>query len=209
MTHSGGGERSLGWDRPGGAAVSLAEVHWLCRRSLAELIFGGVFERHPNLRVVYTEQRAGWIPDTLRDFDSLYYSDKTNHNLCDQIVRPPSKYWATNCYTSGSFLAPYEIELRYKIGVGNLLWGADYPHTEGTWPRTMLALRNTFASVPEDETRCILGETALQLLALDGEILRSIADRIGPTPSQLAQPLAPDEFPEHPGLAFRKLGAYA
>ena len=39
----------------------------------------------------------------------------------------------------------------FVVGVGNLLWGADYPHVEGTWPSTRLAMRNTFASVPEDE----------------------------------------------------------
>jgi hypothetical protein len=55
-----------------------------------------------------------------------------------------------------NFPAPrpdYPDYQRHEIGLGTLLWGADYPHVEGTWPRTELALRNTFAGLPVDEVR--------------------------------------------------------
>jgi hypothetical protein len=165
------------------------------------------------LHLVFTEQRVGWVPHTLRELDSVYLSDTqflagasttTDHSL----PRRPSEYWASNCYVAASFMAPFEAAMRHEVGVGNLLWGADYPHVEGTWPVTRLAMRNTFASVPEDDTRRILGENALDVYNLDLEVLRPIADRIGPTPEELSNPLAPDEFPPFRGAAFRQLGEW-
>jgi predicted TIM-barrel fold metal-dependent hydrolase len=185
---------------------------WLSRRSLWQLIFAGVFERHPKLKLVFTEQRVLWVPETLRDLDNVYASDTqflAGADVVDiDLPKRPSEYWASNCYVAGSFLAPFEVALREKVGVRNLMWGADYPHVEGTWPRTRLSMRNTFADVPEDDARKILGENALGVYNLAADALRPIADRIGPTPDELAQPLAPNEFPDFRGEAFRTFGDY-
>jgi predicted TIM-barrel fold metal-dependent hydrolase len=130
--HSGGGETPLGITGPGGAEIFMSEALWLGRRALHQMIFGGVFERFPGLKIVFCEQRTAWVPQTLPD----------------------------------SFLAPFEVALRDRVGVDNLMWGTDYPHQEGTWPNTALAVRNTFHGVPEDETRKILGENALRVFQL-------------------------------------------
>jgi hypothetical protein len=84
------------------------------------------------------------------------------------------------------------------------LWGSDYPHQEGTWPNTRLAMRNTFAGIPEPEVRRILGENALSAYHLDGDALRAVADRIGPTPEEIDKPVDPSELPAYRGQAFRE-----
>jgi hypothetical protein len=89
------------------------------------------------------------------------------------------------------------------------MWGSDYPHQEGTWPRTRLAMRNTFAGIPEPEVRMILGFNALAVYDLDEAALRAVAERIGPTPAELAVKPEPDELPDHTGAAFRVLGTYS
>jgi predicted TIM-barrel fold metal-dependent hydrolase len=208
ITHSGGGEPALGLEGPFGRAVSAAEIHWLSRRGLWQLIFGGVFERHPQLKLVFTEQRVTWVPQTLQDLDSVYFS-QVHRDLAASLPRKPSEYWTEHCFLSGSFLAPFEVAARHEVGLGNLMWGTDYPHNEGTWPRTRLAMRNTFASIPEDEVRQILGENALNVYDLDEEAIRAIAQRIGPTPAELAVKPSQDELPEFVGAAFRQIGTYA
>jgi predicted TIM-barrel fold metal-dependent hydrolase len=212
LTHTGGGDVPLGLGGPGGFALLRTEIMWLSRRSLWQLIFGGVFERHPRLKLVFTEQRVLWVPETLKTLDNIFASDTqflAGADVTDiDLPRRPSEYWASNCYVAGSFLAPFEVALRNEVGVHNLMWGADYPHVEGTWPRTNLSMRNTFADVPEDEARLILGENALGVYDLDAESLRPIALRIGPMPDQLAKPLAAGEFPEFRGEAFRTFGDY-
>ena len=84
---------------------------------------------------------------------------------------------------------------RDEIGVETITWGGDFPHVEGTWPNTTLALRNTFAGIPESEVRMMLGTNALRIYQLDEQALRPIADRIGPMPSEIDLPLSPDETP--------------
>ena len=208
ITHSGGGEPALGLDGPLGRAVSAAEVHWLSRRGLWQLIFGGVFERHPGLKLVLTEQRVVWVPETLANLDSVYFS-QVHAELAASLPRPPSEYWADHCFLSGSFLAPFEVAARHEVGLDNLMWATDYPHNEGTWPRTRLAMRNTFADVPEPEVRKILGENALAVYDLDEAAIRAVAARIGPTPEELAVKPTADELPEFLGAAFRTVGTYS
>jgi predicted TIM-barrel fold metal-dependent hydrolase len=207
LTHVGGGETPLGVNGPMGGALLQCEQHFMGRRGLWQLIFGGVFERHPRLKLVFTEQRQEWVAETLRHLDSVYeHVISSSAEAREKLPRTPSEYWSTNCFIGGSFMAPFEAAARGEIGVHNLMWGTDYPHMEGTWPNTRLALRNTFARVPEEDTRLILGENAIRVYGLDENALRVVADRIGPKPEDLTKPLAPEEYPIFRGFAFREHG---
>jgi predicted TIM-barrel fold metal-dependent hydrolase len=159
MTHSGAGGGDYDLTDPCASLLFMIESHWFSRRALPQLIFGGAFERFPELKIVFTESRVEWAPETIRHLDSAQQNPVKAH-VSSRIARKPSEYWSQSCFLSGSFLAPYEVALHGYIGLGNLLWGTDYPHFEGTWPNTRLALRNTFWNVPEDETRQILGGNA-------------------------------------------------
>ena len=208
VCHSGGGETALGTEGPMGWALYHSESHWLSRRGLWQLIFGGVFDRYPSLKLVFTEQRVAWVPETLRDLDSIYLCE-VFPEVRSGLRQRPSDYWRENCYVAGSFLARFEVALRGEVGLDNLLWGSDYPHIEGTWPRTKLAMRNTLWDVPVDDVRKILGENALAVYPLNADALAAIAARIGPTPSEIAQPVPEDELPAFRGFAFREVGNMA
>jgi hypothetical protein len=69
--------------------------------------------------------------------------------------------------------------MRHEIGMAAFMFGTDYPHTEGTWPNTLEWLQATFAGVPEDELRLMLGENALKFFGLDRDELTPIANEIG------------------------------
>jgi hypothetical protein len=102
----------------------------------------------------------------------------------------PSEYFARNCYVGASFLRPIECTLRYDVGVDRIMWGSDYPHTEGSWPYTREALRASFADVPEPEVRSMLAGNAAAVYGFDLDALAVVAERIGPTVDQVAKPLA-------------------
>ncbi len=206
-THSAGGEPPLGAAGRAAAAIHLMETYWLSRRGLWQLILGGVFHQHPKLRLALAEQGMAWVPDTIREMDAVILSP--NRSYFDAAPGLPSDYFASNCMIVRSFMAPYEAEKRHAVGLGNTMWGSDYPHVEGTWPRTALALRNTFSGVPEDELRIILGDNGVRFFQLDGPALLDIADRIGPTPAALGTPLTDEEFPPFRGLAFREYADFA
>jgi predicted TIM-barrel fold metal-dependent hydrolase len=207
LTHGGGGEPPLGFETQESEALKLAEIQFLSHRGLWEYIFGGVFERYPRLRLVYTEQGVLWLPGVLREMDSIY--DCPQRNFYFKPKNRPSEYWAANCFNCVSFMGPHEIALRDEIGLETLLWGSDYPHPEGAWPRTRLSMRHAFSDVPEAELRQILGDNAARAYGLDMSSLRPIADKIGPTVEELATPLSPEEIPDYPGLAFRSFGSYS
>jgi hypothetical protein len=155
-----------------------------CRRAMWQLLLGGVFDRHPGLKLMMVEVRADWVPATLWHLDAVY----AEHRDDVPAKRPPSEYWATNCMAGVSFMHKSEVEMRHEIGVETIDFGRDYPHTEGTWPNTMDYLRGLFAGVPELDVRLILGENVIRFLDLDRATLAAIADRVGPTIEAITSP---------------------
>jgi predicted TIM-barrel fold metal-dependent hydrolase len=146
------------------------------RRAMSQMMFGGVFDRHPNLKLMMVEVRADWLPATLRHLDGLY----ERHRADLPAVRRPSDYWASNCLAGLSFMHRAEVEMRDEIGLETIAFGRDYPHTEGTWPNTPDFLRSLMAGVPEREVRLMLGDNLVRFLGLDGRALDAVAERVGP-----------------------------
>jgi predicted TIM-barrel fold metal-dependent hydrolase len=181
------------------------------------MIFGGVFERHPDLRLVLTEQPGDWWPYTLRGLDSAWMAH--SHAFRDQVPQLPSAYCERNVAIGSSFLAHFEAEAAIRDGYADkIMWGSDYPHMEGTYQRpnhdddpsmSVLAMRHTFAGLDGASIRAMAGENAVRVYGLDHDELARVATRIGaPTTDDLATPIA--EIPPDGGsLAFRTVGPWA
>jgi predicted TIM-barrel fold metal-dependent hydrolase len=151
------------------------------RQAMWQMMLGGVFDRHPELKLMMTEVRADWIPATLQYLDGVFEA----HRADLPTQRKPTEWWDTNGFAGVSFMHKSEIEMRDEIGVDHMNFGRDYPHGEGTWPNTLAYLRDLFAGIPEAEVRKILGENAIRFFGLDAGPLDAIADRIGPSIEQI------------------------
>jgi predicted TIM-barrel fold metal-dependent hydrolase len=205
-THGAGGDRHPYRGREA-SAIGLMELPFYARRATWVLIMSGVFERHPSLKFVTTEQYGDWVPEMLRDMDSAYDCFLTPQ---EPLILPelPSTYWRRNCFVGASFMSRLEAELACSEGLqDNFMWGADYPHPEGTWPRTTASLRATFAGAHPADVQTLLGSTAARVYSFDVAALEETARSIGPTVSQVAEPLdqVPDDFV---GFAFRTRGKF-
>jgi hypothetical protein len=99
----------------------------------------------------------------------------------------PSEYFDRNCAIGASNTRRRELARRYEIGVGNLMWGNDFPHPEGTWPHTRQWLRDAFHDIPADETAAILGGNTAEVYGFDVDALRPLANQVGPTRAELGQ----------------------
>jgi len=183
-THSLGEDRESYGELPGALGVFLTEVKWYAHRPLAYLLWSGVFERHPGLRFVLTEQMADWVPYTLAYLDDLY-TRPIFAQLREGLPLPPSEYWRRQCWVGASFLTHREVVLRDAIGVDSIMWGSDFPHAEGTWPYTREKLREAFTGVPLGEVVRMVGGTAARVYGFDLEKLAPLADRVGPSVEDL------------------------
>ncbi len=178
-------------------AVFVVELGWFSHRVFWHMALGGVFARYPRLKLVLTEQSAGWVPSVLRMLDHQYerFRDPTNAEshfggeLIKVVPESPSHYWKTNCYAGASFFRPSEVPLRYEIGIDKIMWGQDYPHIEGTYPYTTEALRNTFAGLNPDEVAPMVGLNAARVYDFNLEDLLPVAERVGPRVDEVEVPL--------------------
>ena len=127
----------------------------------------------------------------------------------------PSEYFDRNVKIGASNTRRRELGRRYEIGVGNIMWGNDFPHPEGTWPYTRAFLKERFCDIP-------IAETAADPRAQPGRLLRlrprrpssDRASAIGPTPGDLGQSddeaiarWEPSKLAGRPWLTGREVGA--
>jgi len=103
--------------------------------------------------------------------------------LSAELPLRPSEYVRRNCWFGASMLSAADAARRDEAGVGRVMWGADYPHTEGTWPHSKDAMTAAVDGIPDDEARRMLGLNAAEFYGFDLDVLEPIAARIGPAPA--------------------------
>jgi len=166
------------------------ETIFFTARPLWFMLLTGVFERFPALRMAVTEAGTFWVADMLWRMDMMATREHGMRKMVDTrgiLTMLPSEYFDRNCAIGASNTRRRELERRYEIGVGNIMWGNDFPHPEGTWPYTRAFLKDRFWDIPVDETARILGLNQAEFYRFDLGRLQPVADRIGPTPEDLGQ----------------------
>jgi len=218
VSHGGGGHSTPPTTGPTAMVIYVAESGVFSRVSpLVRLCFGGVFERHPKLKLVQTEQIGAWYAHTLAELDSIW--DKFGYTFPDDVSpRRPSEYCRDHYFVGASFQSRVEAQAAIDQGYAdNVMWGSDYPHPEGTYHYqaddsdevrfTRLAMRNTFSGLPDEPVRRMLGENGIKVFGLDEGSLRGVADRIGaPSLAEIAEPVI--DVPTHWGCAFRETDTF-
>jgi predicted TIM-barrel fold metal-dependent hydrolase len=164
----------------------LLDLRWWDISRFRNLILGGVLDRHPGLKVVFTESGAGWIPRELRKMDELFDSmcsagDRGEiaydaHSALGDLTLRPSEYWHRQCYVGATFVH----------GVDKILWGSDYPHQEASYPFSKAAVRTAFQGISVADTERMLAGNAAKLYGFDLDRLRTVADQIGPTHDEVS-----------------------
>ena len=148
------------------AAVMSNREHWV-RMSLANIIFGGAFERYPKLQVGSVEHDLSWVPHFLDRIDYTYTQTaeetRGDHRFKGDAL--PSDFFHNNVFL-GFQEDALGIRLRDIIGVDNLQWGADYPHPESTFPRSRQILEEILVDCTEEEKAKIAGGNAARVYRL-------------------------------------------
>jgi uncharacterized protein len=138
------------------AAISSFQMYMAI--PLMSLIFAGVLEHHPQIRIVIGESGIGWIPYILDHMD-LEWEDQFKD--LDLKMRP-SEYWRRQGY------ATYQtdrigIKMIDEIGENNIMWGSDFPHPDGVWPDSQEYIQRELGHLPERVRRKVICENAGKL----------------------------------------------
>jgi predicted TIM-barrel fold metal-dependent hydrolase len=216
-----GGAGASGGMHPGAMSIAKFEISMMSRICpMDQLVYGGVFERHPGLRFVITESPGAWWNFVLQEMDSIYLTDCVSYGPSEKERVPhlPSDYARRQVFVGASFQARFEAEDAIANGYADrVIWGSDYPHFEGTYqydaqgphgePMNWASLRFTYAGLPYEQVRMFLGGNAMNAYDFDYAALQKVADRINaPTYEDLNRDV-PDGKPAGGGhLAFRTFG---
>lgn len=148
---------------PGGLGTWLAVTTQPFRKVWAHYVFTGLYDRHPNLRMLFAEGGISWVPSALADCDRIYES--FYDHLTPKLPMKPSAYWHRQCYAT--FMDdPPGVQQIDQVGIKNVLWSSDYPHPEGTRGRTAQIMGDLRRQLGEANASAVLGGNAATLLGL-------------------------------------------
>ena len=143
--------------------AEFACLDYYVRVSLGNMVFGGVFERFPDLKVLSVEHELAWAPSFIERMD-LVYSQRPRGQ---QLPRFKNDMMPSDFFRKNIFLSFQEdmfgMMFRDVIGVDNLMWGSDYPHPESTFPKSQQIVDAVFEGVPDDQRRKILRDNAARI----------------------------------------------
>ena len=150
-----------------GDPVESANKDYPVRTSLGAMIFSGVFERYPRLKVGVVEFEASWALYFLRNIDNVYAERLSGlRGTRFKGNTQPSDFFRSNVFISFQE-DELAVQLRSTIGVNNLLWGSDYPHVESTFPKSQEIVARILEGVPEDEAAKIAGGNTARIYHFD------------------------------------------
>jgi predicted TIM-barrel fold metal-dependent hydrolase len=134
--------------------------------SLCDMIFSGVFERYPRLTLAIVEFELSWAPHLLTTMEYTYRERHEEAIYRFKDGMRPSDFFHRNVVLSFQEDA-IGIRLRDVIGVDNMMWGSDYPHSESTFPQSRKILAEILSGVPEDEQAKIVGGNTARVYHFD------------------------------------------
>jgi predicted TIM-barrel fold metal-dependent hydrolase len=137
------------------------------QRTLATLILAGVLERFPELRVISAENGTDWLP---------YYVGRLSRvkggttSFGARLSLKPIEYLRRQ--VNFTFIdEPHAVENRELVGIDNLMFATDYPHTASTWPKSREIVQRDMGSLPEEEQRKLIHDNVLKLFKIEARVL--------------------------------------
>jgi predicted TIM-barrel fold metal-dependent hydrolase len=126
-------------------------------------IMGGVFERFPDLKVVFVEPGLGWVAWWLEVVDDMV---SRQGYVFPAIKDLPSEYFRRNVSLTFVDEALGLQRVRDLLGIENIMWSTDFPHPVTSWPHSRRVVADQFRDIPTDETEKIVSGNAVRVWKL-------------------------------------------
>jgi predicted TIM-barrel fold metal-dependent hydrolase len=144
------------WTKAGGQTLDVA----------CDLLFSGIFQRFPGLKVVLVEANIGWIPTLLEQSDDMFRRYRWWTGAHAEMSEMPSRIFHRNFYAT--FMVDRSgLELRHRLNVDHLMWSTDYPHSGTDWPDSGVTIERVFRGLPRSEVKKMLHDNCRALYRVD------------------------------------------
>ena len=135
-----------------------------CQDIISMFILGGVFERHPKLKLVCVEADAGWAPHYIFRMEHAYDHMRAMMKF-PEMKRHPREYFADNVHLTFQD-DPVAFKTVDLMSPGQLLWANDFPHFDSIWPNSQAVLEKATQGLTEDQCRRVLRDNVAELYRL-------------------------------------------
>lgn len=164
--HIGSGSKMPSTSPDAPAAVGSTLTFANCAFSMVDWLMSGVLVRHPRLKIAFSEGQIGWIPYILERADTVWSENRGWGGVAETVPVPPSELFRDHVY--GCFFDdPHGLRSIEEIGVNNVTFETDYPHSDSTWPRTVEVAQKQTADLSDDVVYKILRQNAIEMLHID------------------------------------------
>ena len=121
------------------------------------------------LKIAYSvmlQNDAGWVAHFAYRMDQMSerHTNWLGHGRVN--LRPPSEYLGENCWYTFQ-KDPVAVETRDRVGLRQLMWASDYPHSDSTWPHSRKVIERDFAGIPAGDLAAIIHDNAAALYGID------------------------------------------
>jgi len=168
--HAGGGLHHAlsmpiweGFDRSATQAVAGAFGFSIQAQAIPNLLFSGVLDRFPKLKWVCAESGLGWV---------LYILEASDHEWekrrlwKEGFLTRPSELFKRQVFVD-FWYERIGVKIRDTIGIGNIMWESDFPHSTSTYPDSWKFIERSLDRVPDDDKAKLLWENAVSLYGLE------------------------------------------
>jgi predicted TIM-barrel fold metal-dependent hydrolase len=150
-------------DAPVDVMITLQPMN-ICQAA-ADLLWSRIPKHFPNLKIALSEGGTGWIPYFLDRLDRTYDMHHlwTGQNFGDQMPSDIFRRHFLTCFIAD----PVGMQLRHLIGIDNIAWECDYPHSDSSWPDAPEELAKVITGVSDDDVNKISYENAMRWYSFD------------------------------------------
>ena len=168
VCHTGTGREDVRMEKgPGGAVVNYTHQMLDSQESIMYMVGGGILDRYSKVKVAFIESGASWLAGLVERMDEVYSAHSVY--VKPKLSMKPSEIVERQIYVSFQFDRACVMS-RKVTGTKPLMWGADYPHHEGTFPHSKQVLADLFKDMPditEQEKNDIIGGNAARVFRLN------------------------------------------
>lgn len=163
--HASGGMRKLsveawkGYSRNQIQAMNPSGNFSLQAQSLPNLLLSGTLVKFPQLKIVCAETGLGWVNYIIEACDHQW---ERRHLWTEGLTTRPSDLFHRQVYVDFWYESA-GVEQRHAIGLDNIMWESDFPHSTSTWPDSWQFIERTLDGVPQHERFQLMAGNAVRI----------------------------------------------